>query len=314
VRLSRKTNMPSSAGSTLARIRNGFGPRPALLLAACALQAVCTSAAHAQWIGRQTGCAQEQITANPNRPTTGHTADTTQYGILELEYGWERVWPGGGTRDSDMNSLLKFGLLCDIELRWATRPYIWQTGASGTQQGAGDNWFGFQVRWHRQTKRVPALAIDYMGKAATASAAKGLGSGRTDHSLTVLASKDVSKTRFDFNATYFLIGRQTTSGYDHNFQFNFSFAHPVIGHLNIAAEIYANTELNAATPGFASLLAAFTYNISPRLVIDGGVDNGLTHGAPVRRAFAGFTWSLSRLYPAPRRASVPTPAAHPSAK
>ena len=289
------------------RIPGLSGALPVLLAASFTLSTALAPSAHAQWIGRQTGCAQYQITANPNRPTVDHSAEVTQYGILELEYGWERVWPGGGDRNSDMNSLLKFGVLCDIELRWFTNPYLWHTNGLGAQQGGGDNQFGLQVRFYKQTKRVPSLAIDYMGKAATASVSKGLGTGHTDHSITFLASKDFSKTHVDFNATYFLIGR-APGGFDRNWQFNLSFAHPLVGHLNFTSEIYGNTELNPATQGFASLLTALTYNISPRLVIDGGADNGLSHGAPVRRAFAGVTWSIARLYPArenrPRRRSA----------
>jgi len=49
-----------------------------------------------QWMGKQTGCYVDTIAANPNRPTVSNPAHVTQYGVLELEYGWDRMWPEEG--------------------------------------------------------------------------------------------------------------------------------------------------------------------------------------------------------------------------
>src|ERR1700682_4384815 len=90
--------------------------------------AACLAASHlavGQWMGKQTVCyansiATNSIAANPSRPTVANPADITQYGVLELEYGWDRLWPGGGVQQTSVGGLLKFGMLCDIELRWHT--------------------------------------------------------------------------------------------------------------------------------------------------------------------------------------------------
>src|SRR3984893_9550867 len=125
--------------------------------------AACLAASHlavGQWMGKQTGCyadsiAANSIAANPNRPTVANPADITQYGVLELEYGWDRIRPGAGVRQFALGGLLKFAVLCDVELRWDTTSYLAQTNASGSSSGFGDNWLGAQLRIYRQTKRVP---------------------------------------------------------------------------------------------------------------------------------------------------------------
>jgi hypothetical protein len=274
-----------------------------------------TAELRAQWIGRQTGCSKPAIVANPNRPTIANPADTTQYGVLELEYGWDRTWPGRGVHQHDFGGLLKFGMLCDIELRWTTTSFISQTDTSGTQSGFGDNWLGPQIRFYRQTTHIPALAFSYAAKFLSASPQKGLGSGRVDHGFTFLASKDLLGTHFDGNATYFMIGRTNSSGFDHYFQMNISFSRTLRGPLGITGELYGNTRLNAATPGFVSTLWALTVQVSPRLVLDGGIDAGLTAGAPHKRVFVGVTYSIADLYSAVKRArrSGKTPAATSSA-
>jgi hypothetical protein len=250
----------------------------------------------AQWIGRQTGCYADKIQNNPNRPTVANPADITQYGVLELEYGFDHGWPTTGQSFTDAGGLLKFGLLCNVELRWTTTSFLTQTDPSGTQSGFGDFWIGPQILLYKQTKRAPSIAASYAMKVPSADSAKGLGSGRVDHQFTLLVSKDVLGFHFDFNASAFLVGRPGGSGYDHNAQCNLAFGHGIYKTLQIQGEFYGNTQLNPITPGFASGLFALVWSITPRLEVDTGWDIGMTQFAPRRRIFAGFTYSIANVY------------------
>jgi hypothetical protein len=272
-----------------------------LLLCIATSTAVC-----GQWMGKQTGCYADSMAANPNRPTVANPADITQYGVLELEYGWDRVWPQEGVHQNTLGGLLKFGLLCDVELRWTTTSFLSQTDATGTHQGFGDNWIGPQIRFYKQTKRVPTLAFAYAAKLPSAPTEDGLGTGHVDHSFTFLASKDIAHIHFDFNITHFLLGREDALGlsqpvFDQIDQLNLAFSRAIRGSLQFTGEFYGNTRLNRNTPGFISSLWALTYTISPRLVVDGGFESGLTSGGPQRHAFAGVTYSIANLYLKSRR-------------
>ena len=185
-------------------------------------------------MGKQTGCyadliATSPVIAHPNRPTVANPADITQYGVLELEYGWDRLWPGKTIQQTSFGGLLKLEMLCDIELCWETTSYLSQTDSSGTHQGFGDNWLGLQIRAYRQTKRVPTLAFSYAVKIPSAPTAAGLRTGRVDHALTLLASKDIAHFVFDFNVTEFLIGRPNAPGFDKSQQVNLAFSHAIRG-------------------------------------------------------------------------------------
>jgi len=270
----------------------------ATILVACVTSGRTASA---QWMGKQTGCYADSMAANPNRPTVANPGDITQYGVLELEYGFDKVWPGGGVRQTSAGGLLKFGLLCDVELRWNTTSFLSQTDSGGTHRGFGDNWLGPQIRIYKQTKLVPTFAFSYAVKIPSASPQDGLGSGQVDHSFTLLVSKDIGKTHFDFNATGFLIGQPGASGFDKNQQFNLAFSHALHGPLQFTGEFYGDTQLNAATPGFVSSLWALTYTVNPRLVVDSGFEAGITSGGPHRHAFVGVTYSIANLYPGWRR-------------
>lgn len=260
-----------------------------------------SSSAFGQWMGKQTGCYADSIAANPNRPTVTNPAHVTQYGVLELEYGWDRFWHEEGVNQTSLGGLLKFGMLCDIELRWNTTSFLSQTDAGGTHQTFGDNWLGTEIRVHRQTQRLPTMAFSYSFKIPSANTDSGLGSGRADHSFTFGASENIAHFNLDFNFTQFFIGRPTVSGYDQNQQMTLAFSHVIHGGLQFAGEFYGETQLNQTTPGFASSLWALTYTIVPRLVIDGGFEVGLSSGGPHRHAFVGVTYSIANLYRALRK-------------
>src|SRR5712671_909397 len=96
---------------------NSFMGRVRRLSAVSVLFLAATPSLKGQWMGKQTGCYAPSIVANPNRPTVADPADITQYGVLEVEYGWDRVSPLENVRQTSLGGLLKFGLLCDVELR-----------------------------------------------------------------------------------------------------------------------------------------------------------------------------------------------------
>lgn len=241
---------------------------------------------------------QGEIRANPGRPTVADPADITEYGVLELEYGWNREWLGGAARENDFGALLKFAVLCNLEIRWSPDTVISQDG----QTGLGDNWIGAQYHFLHQSRWVPSMAMSDMVKIPSASAARGLGSGRVDQQFKFLASKDVGSTHFDFNASALLIGRPSGGGHDTASEIDLSFSHPLWHKLALTGEVYGDTRLNNTVPAFGSTLWALTYTITPRLVVDSGMDTALTPNAPFRKRFVmGFVYSLGELYPSLRR-------------
>ena len=264
-----------------------------ILLLATALSCLCAPAVYADCPPAVPGI----IVANPNRPTVANPADITQFGVVELEYGFAHAQVPFDQHQNNLEGLLKFAVACNLEIRWDMSPFSNQGGPAGGQSGIGDNWLGFQYRFHRQSRLVPTIAFGYNLKFPSASVTKGLGTGRYDHQFVFLASKDIKGFHFDFNASLFRVGRQDGSGSDTNTEFNLAFSRSVYKKLGFTGEFYGDTKLGRDTPAFASGLWAFTYTVNPRLVIDSGIDHGLTSGAPFeRRFFAGFTYSIADLY------------------
>ena len=166
----------------------------------------------------------------------------------------------------------------------------------GDRTGFGDTVLSLKYRFLEQGVHTPALGLYYTTKVPSASVSQGLGSGEFDHSLSLLVSKDVHPVHFDFNFTPFFAGRPTHPGFDHNYGFALAGWAPVFSRLNVTVEGYGASSLNAETPGFASTTLAFSYALRPRVVLDTGLDIGVTSGAPRKRVFAGVTYAAGNLY------------------
>jgi len=232
----------------------------------------------------------------PSRPTVANATDTTQCGVMELEYGLERQWPGGGAKRDDLSGGLRFGLMPKLDFHWSSSEFVHLMSADGDRTGYGDNWLGLKYRLVGQTKHRPGLGVFYDAKVPSASAALGLGSGKVDHSISFLAGKDVRKVHFDFNVIELLAGRPTATGFDHNTGFALATWVPVTKRLTGVVEPYGYNSLNQFTPGFASTMVGFNYKVQPRVYLDGGLDVGVSHDAPRKRVFVGVTYAIANMY------------------
>lgn len=242
------------------------------------------------------GCFVSGVASVTSRPTLSNATDTTQCGVVEMEYGLERQWPGGGSNRDDLTGGLRFGLTPKLDFHWSSSDFVHLLDADGDRTGYGDNWLGLKYRFVGQTKHRPGLGVFYEAKVPSASVALGLGSGKVDHSISFLASKDVSKVHFDFNVIELLAGRPTATGFDHNTGFALATWVPVTKRLTGVMEPYGYTSLNQLVPGFASAMVGCNYKVQPRFYLDSGLDLGVTHDAPHKRVFVGVTYAIANMY------------------
>jgi hypothetical protein len=240
-------------------------------------------------------CLNTNVVSVPSRPTISNGADTTQCGVVEMEYGLERQWPGGGIHRDDLTGGLRFGINRKLDFHWASADFLRIADGSGTRTGFADTWLGAKYHFLDQSGNRPGLGFFYQVK-IPAGERLGLSTGKVDQSFAFLVSKDIHPIRFDFNVIPLLAGRVNGSGWDHNVGFALSGAMPLTRGLSVVGEGYGVTALNAETPAFGSSLLAFTYQLTPRLTLDTGLEVGVTHDAPKKRVFVGVTYAIANLY------------------
>ena len=228
-----------------------------------------------------------ELTATPNRPTVTNTAETTQFGVLEIEFGISSA-----ARQQSVQSLLKFGLLRNVELDCAGS--FWQHDASVHYVGVSDTNVGFRWRFLHQAKRKPTLTVEYSAKFATAGPIEG--SGHVDQIVTLLASKDLPKRlHVDGNLGYTWLGRPGDS-FDHNWQPSGTLAYALTNKWQLAMEFSATTRANSTRPAVTQNLWAVSYTLRPRVVLDSAVQFRVTGNVPQVVYLGGFTYSIADLY------------------
>lgn len=233
---------------------------------------------------------------NPNRPTFANPALTTQRGLAELEWGGQQTLLRDGGSDFGTPTVLKLGLVKDLEIRLASPGWL-RLAAPGvdTVSGLGD--FNLGAQWCYRHNGLFGMdqAVQISHTFPTASAAKGLGNGAPSDGLILLFSKDMGPHHLDVNLLETWVGRTPQDGGGRIRQpaVASSLSRALTETWSVTGEIYAigGTELG---PRVVSNLWAVGYKVSPRLVLDAGLDIGLTHGAQKVSLFAGLTVGLAR--------------------
>jgi hypothetical protein len=225
------------------------------------------------------------ISAVPNRPTLASTAEMVPLGVFEIEYGFEAA-----DSHQNINGLLKWGAVKNLELWFLHNPIERDSGTAGL----GDSGAGFKYKLFPQKDARPTVAVLYVATIPTAR--PELGAGAMVHLVQILVSKDFGKHHFDFNEGVQFSGRYQLSGFDRNYFAALSYSRPLKGKWGYTGEIAGYSWQNAATPATMTLLNAATYNVSRRLVLDGGAYFAAYGNLPRVTFFAGLTYSVADLY------------------
>ena len=243
--------------------------------------------------------AQEvPIEVNPNRPTFANPALTTQSGLAELEWGLQHSKAKDDGTSFGTPTLLKLGLVKDLELRISTPGYL-RLAPSGDATATGFGDLNLAVQWcylHDGlfgTDQAVQLAHTF----ATADSSKGLGNGAPIDTLTLLFSRDAGDFHIDVNLLESWIGQTPDLGGGRVTQRagTVSITRNLSEAWSLTGEVYA-LQATPSTPMISSNLWALAYKVSKRLVVDCGVDLGLSHGAPRYTVFAGLTVGLGRFH------------------
>ena len=242
---------------------------------------------------------------NVDDPGTTEVNHTT----ISLNYFSTQV--RGSEVQSAPNLTITYGKTPNLELDLLTGLATARTSGTDRQTGFGDTTLGARWRFVEETHRAPQAGVAYFLKVPTASAARGLGTGKVDHLLYLMSAKSFGKAYVFGQAGCSLLG---AAGQKNNAVYGLAVTYQAAEKLILGAQIYGNTAPTEGGPGELAYGFGLTDNFAPNRALLVAVSHS-THGLYDCNLYAGVTWTLG---PTPKpdapQASSPAPPATTAAK
>ena len=238
----------------------------------------------------QPGPGEEEVQANPGRPTLSTPATLTPAGYLQFENGvlTTRHSPEFSSQ-TNINEVVKLSFGRRLQLFTSFQPVVeYRVGRPTIVTGISGVSAGLQAVLFPGEGPRPTVAISYT-RAIYGGSPPDFDIGSPLNSVVLLTSADVKKFHYDIN----FFSNDIKQGQVHRPQFgqSLSVAHALGQKLQLVGELYHFTQpfLHAHA---ATNLWALSYSPSKVLVFDGGFAHGLTATSTRWQVFAGFTYLL----------------------
>jgi hypothetical protein len=217
-------------------------------------------------------------------------------GLLQLELGYDGDFHSRTLRRDATGTLTAlFNASKRLQLELDVDAYASQEDRSRAEITAfGDVHLGAQFTALSESEGRPSLAFAYLIKIPTATTRQGLGTGRADHKLAALSSRDFGAFSVDANAAL-LANEIPGGGSSWGAQVAIGASVTLPHHAGLQLELSGQT-IDADQPKGAFALAGLTYAPTPRWTFDFGMRAGLTHSAPDFGVFGGVTLGLVNFY------------------
>ena len=247
--------------------------------------------------------ATSQVPAHPQRPSLGSTAATTEAGYVEMEAGGVFANDGFST---PVRFRLGLGRIAEAYLGFS--PIVGVDTDEGTETGFGDTVLGAKIRFFESADGD--AAVEGFVKLPTADEDKGLGTGAVDAGFRFIASRAWGMNQFHFNLGGDFAGVPDATSNDARWTLSLMWARTFESRLGMYGELFVQF-LPAADDENISTQWGVIYVLNPSLVLDAGVNIGLSDDAPDLQVRMGITKVLGKLFqpgPGGKRAATPAPA------
>jgi hypothetical protein len=187
-----------------------------------------------------------------------------------------------------IQTVLKLSITRRIELIAQTEPLVLSDLGLRTDREPGEIFAGFQAVIHKGEGSNPTVSVSYFRR-LYGSPAPELDIGTNRQSVLLLASFDVRRFHVDTNAV--VTEQISDQAAVHRAQFGqtLSVSHPLHGQLGLSGELWHFSQPLSKSNAMGFLLAP-SYAVNRLLVLDGGINRGLTGSSTRWEGFVGLTY------------------------
>jgi hypothetical protein len=249
--------------------------------------------------------------ANPSRPTITNPAHIPPVGYVQFEQGFLQAngSPSGLAGQFSLVEAIRLSVHPRVMVQFLSQPVALSRltarpdNSANWQSGPGNLTLGLQGLLTKEAGRRPTIAVGYLHR-VRAGSAPDLDMGSSFQSAVLLLSGDLGSLHYDSN---FSASEQVAEPIRRaQFGQTLSVTHDLFPEslhdkLEVTGEIWHFTQplVNTTQSGAMSprsnavgTLWALGYTVRPNLVLDGGLDRGITSTSTAWQGFAGFTYLL----------------------
>lgn len=245
-----------------------------------------------------------QIEVSPSdlvtdRPDQTESSETVRPGYVQLEFGWTHVEDNDGadvTADSFPQTLVRLGVLDNLELRFGFDGYTWEDiDGLGADDGAGDLDIGLKWKMWEEAGWRPQTAV--LAGTSVPAGQEPFSSERFDPSVRLACSHTVSeRLSLGYNVAGIWSSELNDAGRretDASVAYSAVLGIALSGPLGTFVEFFGQAPTDGGKPA-NSLDAGLTYLLADNLQVDvlGGV--GVSEAADDWFIGAGLVWRLPR--------------------
>ena len=229
-----------------------------------------------------------ELSATPSRPTVSSSAQLSAPGFFELESGYQKIKGSGDDSRVSFPTRLKYSFSDNVGLLLDHEVAVTQKDLNGNEiHGEGDTALTLKLNFPLNDKYAPTLGVGLEAGIIAPTARDGLGVEKSAYSLNGIFSADLHEFHLDVNLGAVHLSNVGNGEGHTGHHWAVTVSHSLAGDWGAVGEFSGEGRSGVATQ--SQFLAALTYNVSPRIVLDGGMARGINSAAPDWSAFTGLT-------------------------
>lgn len=230
------------------------------------------------------------VPVTPYRPGAADPAELPVPGFVEFELGWDHTRADDHHRLDRFEYLFKYAFNEDMGLLLGGDSYLHlDARGEGSRDGIGDT----EIAWKQRFGVSEQTALGLIAGVQFPTASEGLGEKGEIYRLTGIYSVDIGRVRLDLNAGATRHQRREPGVSVWEAEWSAAIGWPLMPDLEIGFDL-SGTHRKGESDN-SVLLAALSWELHPRLVLDAGVSCGLNDEARDFTVFTGLSVSLGRL-------------------
>lgn len=228
------------------------------------------------------------------RPLVIDDAPPVAPGQVEIELGVSHSRPRGGGREQAWPVItLGYGLFERLEVGLTVQRINHDRRGEPPVRGFEDIHLGAKWNFFTESQTLPAASVALDVKLPTANMSKGLSTGKTNQSFTLILSKSYAPVGLHLNVSYLVVGSSKGMALKNNLSGGIAADYALSPKLAVVGEVFGASRPEIGGQNEAAFQLGLRYAVTPLLVLDAAAGRSLRAAGSNFQVTAGLTWTYN---------------------